>query len=130
MAMEIFANSGGTGIAPVDHYSQMAKKADLRVFAREWRIKRELTLEKVAHRVGMSVSYLSDLEKGAGGKRWNMDHIIALADAYGLDDPQDLFRHPDRQDPLLRLVNGLKGEDRDTAERILSALHRKTGTEG
>lgn len=108
----------------------MAKRRELHVYAREWREKRELTLEKAAGRAGMSISYLSDLEKGAGGKRWNMGHIAALADAYGLDDPQDLFRHPDHQDPLLRLVKGLSKEERATAERLLAALHPKTGTNG
>jgi transcriptional regulator with XRE-family HTH domain len=102
----------------------MAKRPELRIYAREWRLKLGHTLEKAAGRAGMSVSYLSDLEKGAGGKRWNVGHLEALAGAYGLDDPQDLFRHPDRQDPLLRLVKGLSGEERETAERILGALQR------
>jgi transcriptional regulator with XRE-family HTH domain len=107
----------------------MAKKRELRVYAREWRRARGLTLEEAAPKVGLSVSYLSDLEKGSGGKRWNVDHIAALAEGYKLADPRDLFRDPARQDPLLGLVEGLSGPERETAERVLSALHRKTGSD-
>jgi transcriptional regulator with XRE-family HTH domain len=108
----------------------MAKKPHIQVYAREWREKKGLTLEKAADRMGMSVSYLSDLEKGHPKKRWNISHLAALANAYELDDFQDLFRHPDRYDPLLSLVKGLSKEEKATAERVITAMVKRTGADG
>lgn len=105
----------------------MAKRKEIKVYAREWREKLGWTLEDAAAKVPMSYSYLSDLEKGTPGKRWNIETLAKLGQAYGLDDPRDLFTDPGHPDPILSLVGGLSKDDRETAERVLTAILKKTG---
>lgn len=105
----------------------MAKKPKIQWFAREWRKKRELSLEKAAGRLNMAISYLSDLEKG--NKRWNQDHLDAMAQAYGIE-PEDLFWNPLGTPPLWVLWNKIAPADRDQAAKVLETFVKKTGTDG
>ena len=128
-AREDFATSGETCKPCVLHNSHMAKK-QFHVYAREWRDKKRLTLEMAANLMDMSVSYLSDLEKGHPKKRWHISHLVNMAEAYGLEDPQDLFRHPDKHDPLASLLKGLSKDEKATAERVIMAMVKKSGNSG
>lgn len=105
----------------------MAKRPKIQWFAREWRKKRELSLEKAAARLTMAVSYLSDLEKGK--RRWNQDHLDAMALAYGIE-PEDLLWNPDAPPPLWVVWNKIAPADRDQAAKVLEAFVKKTGTGG
>lgn len=105
----------------------MAKDEKYHVYAREWRDEKDMTLEQVAKIIGLSVSYLSDLERGHPDKRWNVDHLVDLAKVYDLSGPRDLFRHPKDHNPLVTMVEKLSKDERETAERVLAAITKKAG---
>ena len=107
----------------------MAKKPKVQWFAREWRKEKGLTLEQAASRAGMSAGYLSDLEKGHPDKRWNEDHLNALAFAYGIE-PTDLLWNPKAPPPLWVVINKIALGDRDNAAKALAGFVKKTGTDG
>lgn len=127
-ATSFFANGGGTMGGEVLHTSHMAKRQKIQWYAREWRKKKELTLEAAAERLdGMALSYLSDLEKGKA--RWNSDHLEAFAFAYGID-PEDLLWNPNAPPPLWVVINKIAPADRDNAAKALAGFMKKTGTDG
>lgn len=101
----------------------MAKKAKIRWYPREWRKKLGWTLEKASGVSGIGLSYLSDLEKGR--RRWNEDHLEALAHAYGID-AEDLLWNPDIGPPLWRIIKGMDPADQVQAAKILETF-KKTG---
>ena len=105
----------------------MAKQKKVSWYAREWRKQAGLNLEEASERSGMSVGYLSDLEKGR--KDWNERHLPALAYAYGVD-PEDLLWNPLVGRPIWKILRSLGPENRDKAAQVLEILMKKTGTEG
>lgn len=103
----------------------MAKKAKIRVYAREWRDHKKMTLEATAERAEMSVSYLHDLETGHPKKRWNVEHLEGLAHAFGID-PEDLLWNPlVGGPPLWRILKGIDPKDQAQAARILETFTKK-----
>lgn len=105
----------------------MAKKRKVLWYAREWRKQAGLNLEAAADRTGMSVGYLSDLEKGR--KDWNERHLAALAYAYGIE-PEDLLWNPLVGRPLWKVLRSLEPQYREKAAEVLAIFTKKTGTEG
>jgi transcriptional regulator with XRE-family HTH domain len=109
------------------HNSRMAKKQKIRWFAREWRKAAGLNLERAADRLSMAVSYLSDLEKGK--RRFNQDHLEAMAEAYGTDPASLIMRDPSDPSGLWSIWDSIPAQDRPQAAKILETF-KKTGTLG
>lgn len=84
-----------------------------------------MTLEQAAAAAKIAVSYLSDLERGRGKKRWNIDHLNILAKVYGID-PEDLFWNPKLGPPPWRVMKDLSPENLEHATKILETF-KKTG---
>lgn len=127
-ASPFFAMSVGRPPALLGHTPLMAKKLmQVPWYAREWRKQAGLNLETAAERSGLSVGYLSDLEKGR--KRWSEYHLAALANAYGCD-PEDLLWNPLVGRPIWKILRSLGPEHRERAAQVLEILTKKTGTEG
>lgn len=125
-ASGFFSNSVGYQAGESGHNSQMAKKKRAEWYAREWRKQADMTLERASERSGIQVGYLSELEKGK--KRWNEDHLAALAHAYGID-PEDLLWNPLVGRPLWRILRSLEPQYRDKAAQVLEVFMKKTGTD-
>lgn len=80
-----------------------------RHFLKEWRVKKELTQQKLADRLPVGEDgkptgkdQISRWERNERGM--TMDVQFAVAEALGLDSPADLFRDPDKPsvDELLK----------------------------
>jgi len=106
----------------------MANKAKIRWFAREWRQHAGLTLERAADRLHMAVGHLSDLEKGK--RRFNQDHLEAMADAYGCTPADLIIRNPVDPKGIWSIWDNISPPDRDQAAKVLETFIRKTGTHG
>lgn len=79
------------------HYLSMAKTRR-RIFLRQWRDHRGLTQETLAERVGMSVSNISQLERGLQG--YSDEGLSALADALQCEPGQILNVDPTDDDAI------------------------------
>lgn len=98
-------------------------------FFRAWRKYRGLTIEQLADRVEMSVSSISQLERGLQG--FSDKTLLALADALRCE-PGDLLSRDPRLDgavvDLMRLI-----KQKDAAQTVIAFLNQlpdRTGTEG
>ncbi len=69
-----------------------------RVFIREWRKHRGLTLEQLSERIDMSPGNLSHLERGMVA--YTQDTLEALAEALGTDAASLLMRDPTGPDAI------------------------------
>lgn len=106
----------------------MAKKPKIRWFARQWRKKSGLNLQKAADRLHMSVGYLSELEKGK--RRFNQDHLEHMSDAYGCTPADLLIRDPSDPESPWSIWDNIPNEERPHAMEILGTFAKKTGTDG
>lgn len=120
-----FAIRVGTNSGRLPHYSTMAKKSKHQWFAREWRKHRGLNLERAAERLKLSVGYLSDLEKGK--KRWNQDHLEAMAMAYNCEPVDLLMRNPTDPKAIWTIWEQIAPTERPTAARVLEGFIKKAG---
>lgn len=114
------------------HNVVMAKKAQKQVkprfkggtrrptFIRHWRKFRNLTLERLAERVGMSVGNLSLIERGKYG--YNQDTLEALAFALQCEPSDLIVRNPLDPEAPWSIWDTLKPEQRRRAIRVLKAL--------
>ncbi len=88
---------------------------------------RGLTQEKVAERTGLSVNYLSRIERGLENP--TLDTLLGLAKALKVD-PLDLFTFEHEADPrrlrqfVARLVNEVRDDQLGQAAKVLRALLR------
>lgn len=100
-------------------------------FFREWRKKRELTLEQVADRLAVmedplipqSVGSLSRVEKGQ--QPYNQRIVEALAKVYGCEPDELLGVNPKQRDDLDELFSSLRGKseiERARIARLIRAL--------
>lgn len=112
-------------------------------FLREWRQKRELTLEQVAERVEllsqaranqphsrpvtMTHATLSRIERGQ--IPYNQHLLELLATIYQTDKASLIMRNPNDPDGIWSIWDTLKPVERQQAVEIIKAL-RRTGTEG
>lgn len=95
----------------------MAKK---RIYLRQWRVYRNLTQEQLADRVGMSVSNISQLERGVQG--YSQDGLEALAEALRCDPAQLLTVDPNRDDALWSIWERAKPGDRERIVAVIKAM--------
>lgn len=97
-----------------------------KVYLREWRVKRQLTQEQLAQRVGENGTNSENITRWETGAR-NMNSSVLADLAYALDiEVPDLFRDPNRPtaDDLLReLPPDLAGNVMAIIDRM-----RRTGT--
>lgn len=92
---------------------------------REWREAKDLSQERLAERVGLSVPQVSKIENGKQGYR--QDTLEQFAAAMGLE-PADLLRPPHApKDELAAYVMGLSEKRRKRALRVLQALAAEEG---
>jgi DNA-binding transcriptional regulator YiaG len=91
-----------------------------RLYIAEWRVKRGLSRQRLADRLGTTNMTVSRWERGS--VLVNTDVMAALADVLSIE-PEDLFRHPDQPsaDALLR---DAAPEVRDQAIAVIEALRR------
>ncbi len=88
---------------------------------------RGLTQEKVAEKTGISVNYLSRIERGLENP--TLDTLLGLAKALKVE-PLDLFTFEHEADPrrlrqsLVRLVSEAKDDQISQAAKVLRALLR------
>ncbi len=101
----------------------MAKRAKTRWFAMQWRKHRGYNMEKAAERLGVSVGHLSDLEKGK--KRWNQDHIEAMAEAYNCEPADILMRDPSEPSAIWSIWDQIPPTQRTQAAELLRVLIKK-----
>lgn len=98
-------------------------------FFRAWRKYRGLTIEQLADRVDMSVSSISQLERGKQG--FSDTTLLALSHAL-MCEPGDLLSRDPRIDgavvDLMRLIR--QKDAAQTVMAFLNALPDKTGTDG
>lgn len=98
------------------HFMGMAR----RVFIREWRKYRGLTLVQLAERVGVSQPTVSRIERGE--QPYSQPILEAFADALGCE-PSDLIgRLPGAPSELTVLVNKLPPESVQAAVTVLKAM--------
>ena len=98
------------------HFMGMAK----RVFIREWRKYRGLTLVQLAERVGVSQPTVSRIERGE--QPYSQPILEAFADALGCE-PSDLIgRLPGAPSELTLLVNKVPADKADAVATVLRAF--------
>lgn len=98
------------------HFMNMAR----RVFIREWRKYRGLTLVQLAQRVGVSQPTVSRIERGE--QPYSQPILEAFADALGCE-PSDLIgRLPGAPSELTLLVNKVPPEKADAVATVLRAF--------
>lgn len=91
-----------------------------RVFIREWRKYRGLTLVQLAHRVGVSQPTVSRIERGE--QPYSQPILDAFAEALGCE-PSDLIgRLPGAPSELTLLVNKVPPEKAEAVATILRAF--------
>ena len=101
-----------------------------RIFLKEWRKFRGLSQERLAERVGMSVSNISQLEQGRQG--YSQAGLEALAEALACDPGQLLTVDPTRDEAIWSIWETAKPGERkmivDIARTVIAG--GKTGTGG
>lgn len=102
-------------------------KTKRKTYVRAWRKFRDLTLEKLAERVGVTAGALSQLERGE--VNYTQPMLEALAEELGCA-PADLIMRDPKVGAALHLVwNRIPTQDKPKALRMLEAF-ADTGTEG
>lgn len=112
------------------YYLSMAKRTDRigqrrqrRLFLKEWRVYRNLTQEALADRVGMSVSNISQLERGLQG--YSMDGLERLADALMCDPGQLLTVDPTDDDAIWSLWERAQPGEREVIKGVAKSIVTK-----
>jgi transcriptional regulator with XRE-family HTH domain len=95
-------------------------------FFRQWRKKRNLTLEEAAEKAGMTPGNLSAMERGAQG--YTQDGLEALAEAYGVPPGWLTDADPDKLDNLLPIWESAKPSERQKIVEVARTITGKTGT--
>ena len=108
-------------------------KTRRQTYFKEWRKHRNLTLERLAERINVTIGALSQLENGT--TNYTQPMLEALADALYCQ-PADLIMRPPSVDAELKLApevallwDQIPVADRDQALRILRTFTRN-GTNG
>jgi transcriptional regulator with XRE-family HTH domain len=113
-------------LPPFPQNAKMAKDKQ-RWFLKQWRKHRGYTQERLAEMVGMSPGYFSDLEKG--NRRYNQDHLEALAEALRCTPADLIIRDPSDPDGIWSVWDDLSAPQRTQVVEIAKTLKR-TGTDG
>lgn len=96
-----------------------------RIFLREWREHRGLTLVQAAERVGVTHGFLSKVERGK--RNYTQELLEALAEAYRTDPASLLMRNPTDPEGIWSIWDQIPPSERPRAIDVLRALTR-TGT--
>lgn len=91
-----------------------------RVFFREWRNYRNLTLEQAAERIGMTHANLSRIELGR--QRYDETTLSRMAEAYRCEPVDLLVRDPSDPEGLWSIWDQLRPAQKPQAAAILKAL--------
>jgi transcriptional regulator with XRE-family HTH domain len=107
----------------------MAKRPPSPTFIRQWREFRQLSLERLADRLGTTKASLSRIERGL--QPYSQPILEALAEAL-LCEPADLLmRNPVDPDGIWSIWDNIPENDRPRAVAVLRAmLIDKTGSGG
>lgn len=89
-------------------------------FIRQWRKSKDLTLERLAARVEMSPSNLSNIEKGIQG--YTQENLEALSDALGCEVVDLLIRNPADPEGIWSLWERAKPAEREQIVNVVRAL--------
>lgn len=110
---------------PTRHAFRMAKskpkKFDV-TYIRDWRKHRNLTLERLASRVGMTTSNLSKIERGA--QAYTQPALEALAKALSCGPGDLITRPPGARSDLGALIESLDPELKKQAITVIEALKK------
>lgn len=99
----------------------MAKRKKYRTtFIREWRKHRNLTIEKLATRIGMTTSNLSKTERGA--QAYTQPVLEAVAEELNCSPADLIMRPPHAGNELLTLISALEKEQQEQAVAVIKAL--------
>lgn len=93
-----------------------------RTFIREWRKYRNLTLEQLAERVGISHGQLSKVERGK--KPYKQELLEALADKLDTDPASLLMRDPSDPEGIWSIWDQIEPAGRQQAIEILKTFRR------
>ena len=110
----------------MDARVKFPKKIQVRHFVRQWRKHRNLTLEQLAERVGVTHGALSQLERGI--TNYTQPMLEALADALMCEPADLIMRDPTDPDGIWSIWDQAKPGERHQIVEIAKAL-MKTGTE-
>lgn len=92
----------------------------------EWRKHRKLTQEQASELTGIPQGYLSALERGA--RRYNQDHLEAMATAYKCSPGDLITRSPTEPTAeVIRIWDRIDPAMRSRARDILETLTKKEG---
>lgn len=94
-----------------------------KIYIREWRKYRGLTLVRLAERVGMSQPSLSRIERG--DQPYSQPVLEALADALSCEPADLIGRLPGAPSELTLLINRVTPEQLETVTTVLRALITK-----
>lgn len=100
----------------------MAKRLR-RIFLKQWREYRNLTQEALADRVGMSVSNISQLERGLQG--YSMEGLERLADALRCEPGQLLNVDPTDDDAIWSLWERAQPGERQVIMDVAKSIVTK-----
>jgi transcriptional regulator with XRE-family HTH domain len=97
-------------------------------FIRQWREHRDLTLERLAERVGLTHGTLSRIERGKTA--YTQPVLEALADALNTTPASLIMRNPADPDAFWDLLEAIPAQSRSQVGEILKTFAKKTGTNG
>jgi transcriptional regulator with XRE-family HTH domain len=95
-------------------------------FIRQWRLKKEMTLEQVGEVVGLSHAQIGRIERGL--QPYNQELLEALAELFGTDPASLLMRDPTDPEGIWSIWDQAKpGTQRDMIVDLAKTV-LKTGT--
>jgi transcriptional regulator with XRE-family HTH domain len=97
-----------------------------RLFLREWRVYRNMTQEQLAERVEMSVSNISQLERGLQG--YSSEGLQRLAVALQCEPGHLLMVDPTRDNAIWSIWERASEAERQQIVAVSQAIVRKTGS--
>lgn len=100
--------------------SRLKPEPQARHFIRQWRKHRGLTQERLAERIDMSMSSISQLENGK--QNYTQATLEAIADALQCSPGDLLMRDPTDGDAIWSIWEGLKAPQRQQALEVLRIL--------
>jgi transcriptional regulator with XRE-family HTH domain len=119
--MSIYAGKLAVHHAYMARVARVLPKSHRRsTFIREWRKSKNLTLETVAHRLGVSHATLSRIETGK--QDYNQTLLELLAEEFGTDPVSLLIRNPTDPDAIWSVWDQAKPSQRRQIIEIARTL--------
>lgn len=111
--------------SPRMNFAKSGRQQFRRTFIRQWRKHRQLTLEKLADRIGITASALSMLERGQ--RAYTQDTLEKLAEALMTDPASLLMRNPEDTEAIWSIWDEASPGERAQISEVVKAL-RRTGS--